>query len=447
MGLIQSGTEEVILKSLDSKNLIVKSDDLINAVYDLTLQEQRIILILISMLNPLEDKDFKLFRLPVHIFQKLIGAEGKAYYQELQDVAEKMMKRTIHIPRPDDGWLKINWLASCEYIPDQGCIELEISDKLKPYLLDLKCKYTKYHLNNILPLRSGYAIRIYELLKQYQKIGERRMTVQELREALGISMDQYRLYGHFKSKVLIKAQNELSAKTDIAFTYKEIKKGRKIESILFFISFNRPDQPLSMLVVDGKTVLEDELIEQMGHPDIYLRLQKFGFNQDQALKYVHQYPADRLSKNLDYVEQKVRKGGIEDVPAYAFKIIEENIQIQQTLFDEEKEQKEKERTSRVAAEKKFEELRELFNLELQAKVKMYAENLSLVDEVEYKESLSDFLRTRLATATASMSLEETINDSPALKSALNAFLQEKYLTEEEKDFNKWLEKNGHSPFS
>lgn len=436
------------MKSLDSKNLIVKSDDLINAVYDLTVQEQRIILIMISMINPLEDRDFKLFKIPVNVFQKLIGADGKGYYQELQDVAGKMMKRTIHIPHPsDDGWLKVNWLASCEYLPDRGCIELEISDKLKPYLLDLKSKYTKYHLNNILPLRSGYAIRIYELLKQYQKIGERRMTIQDLRETLGISKDQYRLYGHFKSKVLAKAQKELEAKTDISFTYKEIKKGRKIEAILFFISSNKQDQPLSMLVVDGKTILEEEIIASMENPEIYLRLQKFGFNQDQAMTYAHQYPADRLHKNLDYVEQKVKKGGIDDVPAYTARIIEKNVQMQQTLFDEEKEQKEKERSLRDAAEKKLEELKEQFNMELQAKVKTHVENLSLVDETEYKESLSAFLRTKLMTATVNMTMEEAINDSPALKSALYAYLQDKYLTDEERDFNRWLEKNGHSSLS
>jgi hypothetical protein len=436
------------LKSLDYKNLIVKSDDLINAVYDLTLQEQRIILIMISMINPLEDMDFRLFKLPVSVFQKLIGSDGKGYYQELQDVAEKMMKRTIHIPHPsDEGWLKVNWLASCEYLPDSGCIELEISDKLKPYLLDLKSKYTKYHLNNILPLRSGYSIRIYELLKQFQKIGERRMTIQELRETLGISKDQYRLYGHFKSKVLVKAQRELSAKTDISFTYKEIKRGRKIESILFFISSNKPDQPLSMLVVDGKTILEEEVIAAMENPEIYLRLQNFGFNQDQAMTYAHQYPADRLNKNLDDVEQKVKKGGIDDVPAYAARIIEKNVQIQQTLFDEEKEQREKERSLRDAAGMRIEELKKQFDLEWQGKVKKYAENLSLVEEAEYKESLVDIFRSKLRAGMVTMTMEETINSSPSLKAALYTYLRDKYLTDEEKDFNKWLEKNGHSYLS
>ena len=49
-----------------------------------------------------------------------------------------------------------------------------------------------YQLENILSLSSFYAIRIYELLKQYEKIGKRGINIKELRGYLGIKEGEYK---------------------------------------------------------------------------------------------------------------------------------------------------------------------------------------------------------------------------------------------------------------
>ncbi|HQQ88538.1 MAG TPA: replication initiation protein, partial [Smithellaceae bacterium] len=170
------------IKKITPNNTIYKSNLLMNSLFDLSLQEQRIVLILISMINPREDKDFRSYEMPVDMFTKIVGVEGKAYHKELDLITDKLMKRVFRIDDPDGGWLKINWLSSCRYKKGEGCIELEISAKLHPYLLDLKSHYTSYRLKNILPLRSGYSIRLYELLKQYETIGERYLGVDEMRQ-------------------------------------------------------------------------------------------------------------------------------------------------------------------------------------------------------------------------------------------------------------------------
>ena len=74
-------------------------------------------------------------------------------------------------------------------------------------------------------LKSSYAIRIYELLKQYEKLQERTFLLDELRKMLGAE-DIYPAYGNFKQRVLLPAQKELKKKTDISFEIEEIKKGR-----------------------------------------------------------------------------------------------------------------------------------------------------------------------------------------------------------------------------
>ena len=57
---------------------------------------------------------------------------------------------------------------------------------MKPFLLSLKSHFTTYDVRNILKLPSTYSVRIYELLKQYEKIGKRRFDLQELKEIIGV---------------------------------------------------------------------------------------------------------------------------------------------------------------------------------------------------------------------------------------------------------------------
>ncbi|HQM99331.1 MAG TPA: replication initiation protein, partial [Bacteroidales bacterium] len=193
------------IKKITSNNTIYKSNSLMSSIYDLSLQEQRIILVLISLINPREDQDFRLYKMPVEMFKQVVGLEGQGYYDKMEAVILKLMKRAFKIDDPDGGWLILNWLSSCEYKKGEGAIELEISAKLKPYLLDLKSHYTAYRLKNILPLRSGYSIRLYELLKQYETIGERYLGVDEMRQMMEIKKTEYKNYNDFKKKVILKA--------------------------------------------------------------------------------------------------------------------------------------------------------------------------------------------------------------------------------------------------
>ena len=68
---------------------------------------------------------------------------------------------------------------------------------------DLKEKFTSFKLENILYLNSSYAIKIYQLLTQYKKIGERVITLDELRSTLGIlELKAYVAYGSINKRIL-----------------------------------------------------------------------------------------------------------------------------------------------------------------------------------------------------------------------------------------------------
>jgi hypothetical protein len=99
----------------------------------------------------------------------------------------------------------------------------------------LKREFTQASLSTVLPLKSVYAIRIYLLLKQYRGIGQRALSLEAMREMLGIAKNQYVKYHDFKKRVILTAQRELDRKTDLGFEFQEEKAGKSVVGMVFQI--------------------------------------------------------------------------------------------------------------------------------------------------------------------------------------------------------------------
>lgn len=220
---------------------VVKSNRIIEAKYRLNVREQKFILYMVSLIRP-DDEDFKFYRVKINEFEKILNLEGKKWgsiYQVVKDIVLNLNDKPLIIAK--DGGRKqqiINWIASAEFEIGTGIIEFEFSEKLKPYLLQLKSHFTKYNLDNILQLKSGFSIRMYELLKSHQYQGKVEYNLEELKTLLGVD-DKYDEYTDFKKRVLKTAQTELRSKSDIYFLFKEKRLNRKIDSIFFTIFENK----------------------------------------------------------------------------------------------------------------------------------------------------------------------------------------------------------------
>ncbi len=336
----------LILKEEDfaKSQLIVKSNNLVEASYRLSLQEQRILFIIISMIKP-EDQDFETYKIEIQNFMRLVGVTGHSKYEEMKTLTKKLRERTLVIKNlNEDTETQVGWVSSFKYFNREGYVQARLDPELKPYFLNLKERFTQYQLENIIRLKSPYSIRIYELLKQYQRIGERYFTVAAIKKTLGIQADEYKLYGHFKDRVLNRAKKEIPQKTDIRFNFKEQKEGRKVVGIYFFIKANKQD---------GEQ--EAELEPDIKDIDLYIRLQQYFLQSPtQAKEFLNKYDIGRLKANLAYVERGHKAGKIENIGAYTQKAIKENYQIQKSLFDNEAIE-EKNRKRQAQALKEFKE--------------------------------------------------------------------------------------------
>ena len=275
-----------------NNTLVTKGNDLINARYKLSPTENKLYLLAIAQIEP-NDKDFQRYVVPVKKFIKMTGTSSKNVYEQIREVSESLVSRRLEIPREGGGFLHVGFVSSAEYKPKKGCVEILIDPKLKPYLLDLKQRFTIYDIRSVLGMRSQFSIRIYELLKSFELIGERQFELMQFREMLGIEPEKYKKYGMFKKRVLDPAEEELrwnfenpEKKCDIWFSYDEIKTGRKVTSIKFYIH-NKKRKTFGD-AEDGRALLEKELLE-------------IGLTEKQVYKYL-----EKEKKDLETVKALIR---------------------------------------------------------------------------------------------------------------------------------------------
>ena len=212
------------------------------ASYDLSLEEQKIILTLASMVQP-EDEDFKPYKFRISDFMELLGVEDKSKYTQIPKLTKELMKKVFEI-HEGNKLIQTAWLSGAVYEKGSGEVELTFSSYLKPYMLQLRSMFTQYKLANILSMKSKYSPRIYEILKcnEFKKQGFIEIEIEDLRKLIK-AYDVYPKYNDFKRHVIERSKKELNKISDICFEFEEIKTGRKVTSLKFHIKSNKSNVP------------------------------------------------------------------------------------------------------------------------------------------------------------------------------------------------------------
>jgi len=294
-------------KQKGGNELVIQHNHLIEAKYHLTLQEKRLVVLMSSRIKK-EDKEFQTYTFSIQELSNFLELNNRNIYKEIDAVVSKLFTRVLIIRNEiENSTTKISWLTYAKYWHGQGLIQLTFNQKLKPYLLDIKERFTQINIGDLIGLKSVYAMRILELLKQYESIGNRKIELNDLREYCGISQDQYCLYANFKRKVLEISKREINEKTDLLIDYKEIKTSRKVTAIQFSIKLNpnygkthfekgqAEKAELITKELRSKNVLVDELME-------------YGFSKIAANRILKNNQESNVANAIKAVDLQVQKG-------------------------------------------------------------------------------------------------------------------------------------------
>ena len=229
------------------ENWVVLQNRLLNAISDLSLNERRLIMFLSPLVRKAVDIEpsQKAFFVSAKDFAKEYNISDKTVYRTLETIAKTLHGKVFYI------WLwrgntknerGISWVAECEYLPNQGGIEIELTSTVVEMLtvFDKANPFTKYERQMITSLGS-YGIILFELIAScmHQQHKQKSYTIEYLREKFNC-VDKYNVISEFKRNVLDSAIKDIEKHTPYRITYKQVKTGRIVSDIVF--SFENIDE-------------------------------------------------------------------------------------------------------------------------------------------------------------------------------------------------------------
>jgi plasmid replication initiation protein len=244
-------------------DLIIKSNTLVEACFNLSLTEYRILHIAFTELAEYEsDKGLfhtREFRVYAKDYSKLFNIDESDSYKVLRDASERLFNRYFTYDRvyqrPDFiECVKSRWVQKISYADTQGYIKFQLADDVFTMIGQLKDCFTRYRLSKTAQLTSVYAIRFYEMMIQWQSTKVVPIIeLNTLRERLAIEEHEYPRVYDFKNRVLDPAIEQINKYTDITVSYEQHKQGRIITGFSFKFKQKKDDKPKNNTKRDPNT--------------------------------------------------------------------------------------------------------------------------------------------------------------------------------------------------
>lgn len=220
------------------EQIAVVANQIIQARHRLDPRQQKVIAWAIGQIAR-DDQDFLCHRLEVSEFAKLTGSESGSLFKEMEQVTTSLLRSILEIREAagNRARTKFQWLSKCVYTEGEGVVELQFHSELKPYLLELKSRFTQLRLERFFRFRSSYTMRFFERIEMERGLNRLgwSATTEELWSWLGLEPGTYAKFGAFRANVLDIAARELTAKSDYSFTFETVKTGRRITGVQFSI--------------------------------------------------------------------------------------------------------------------------------------------------------------------------------------------------------------------
>ena len=261
-----------------SSNKVARIENrfIFNAQYQLTAREQKVILYLISNIDPKSQKRFHEQVISVKKLESVLKADGKKWgglYEEMQSFTDRILDKKIRFPtdleidgRSFPG--KINWFQSVMPVRNQNqevSLRFLFAEDLKPFLLQLN-EYAQINRLEAQQMKSGHAIRMFQIFKaqrdrmrRHEKVSKLTYEVNSLKAILGIE-GKYPRFNSFRERVLDTIKKEINTYTSLELINLVYTRSGKRVTALTFVFTEKEKESNTFLKVDaGQAPTEESL--------------------------------------------------------------------------------------------------------------------------------------------------------------------------------------------
>lgn len=224
---------------------IVKANSFIQkARFKLSLKQQKIILYAISQIKPNSQRG-DTYTIDIPHLCRVCGIEySTENYKHVYKNIEAIKKASFWFKPEGKTRYYIDWITNVSVVETNAeqdinitnprAVSFKFDSRLEDYLIELSKNFTSYEINDILPMKSAYSIRMYELLRSYANLGKCVLQVGEIYELLQVS-EKYS-FKEFNRRVIQKALEEINRYTCFDIVANQLRTGHRVTAIEFIIS-------------------------------------------------------------------------------------------------------------------------------------------------------------------------------------------------------------------
>jgi plasmid replication initiation protein len=340
--------------------LIKKSNNLVESRYKFDIWETRFFLSILAQIRR-DETDLGVYRIWYKDLIKTFDLKSGDSYGLLREAAKGLLKKPFQINYEVAGVKRTQehvLLKNIDYMEGgQGraenheYIDVMVNSDMKPLLLQLQKNFTAYDLRNVTKL-GVYGVRMYELLKQYETIGTRTLTIEEMKKMFQVE-EQYKFYADFYRWVVKPSEEEINKHTDLLiYDIEKLKDGRKVTTLRFKfrkktdaelakmrgssytstllaatqeaeyediteIAVTIPELPkiLETLNTEMTQTFEDDATDSDSQESLVV-VTKFGVSLKMFITLVEKYTEGEIRKAMQITEKKLLSGKLENAAGF-----------------------------------------------------------------------------------------------------------------------------------
>ena len=252
---------------MDKALKLKQSNNLILATHRMNIQQMRLFFYACSQYQG--DLDIEV---SIDDINRILAYQGGNQREIIKNAIPTLMQSAlVHID--DENGERWSIAITDSYIKnDNKTVRFTFNKTVQKELEELR-GYTWLYLSNLTGMSSTYAVRIYEFFAM-------RLGSQNKKDTFDFDLNKLRIYldctnkledfRNFERTVLKKAEKEINEKTNIKMSYKKIKTGRSITSILFTFKWKSKAD-----VIDVKTEEHQKPMNQAEQMELKEFLKEF----------------------------------------------------------------------------------------------------------------------------------------------------------------------------
>ena len=285
-----------------------------------------------------ENKDKKRFTVLLKDIKAILNKNDKInknnsyYIEKLKEIKKKDAEYNI---LDKDKGLKIKgWVSlvsDLQVTEDEKAkvvsITFELPERIKWALIDPNGLYANINLIIVRGLKSKYAIILYELVKDYEKVEIPEMTIDDFRKLFNIENKYKGRIDHVKEYVLDPAVKELNENENVDFlvSYELKKTGKVYTHIKFHV---KPKPAKIKLEQQAKKVLEAEVKENDDVKELLALIPSEHRRKNRVVSLVLGSLKDSgkeyTKAQIEYAVGKLKAGKVKSFTAYLKNAIEKD---------------------------------------------------------------------------------------------------------------------------